>query len=460
MVKGGSTGTIATYLDPFNSRKSLRVKDLPEGDFEISVRSKDVWGNLSQWSTPVKALIDRNDPTVGNEIVATEFSKDWLQVRLNSFRDKGSGLCRTNLVNEDGWVLQSSQERDKPTVRMTLDSVLSVKFETFDCLGNGVIGLMKISNQVRNVAEAKRTGKWLTVSNSGKSGLKCQGKCTVSLAVQDSLSIISGEGSVDIVLGGKVVQQIDSMLSASPRISASIPVGPSKKIMRISGRDFTLYGFIQSKLEIGNLEKITRKVSIEDLTLSDSNQSRLVKFGFREGDFSNSWIISPMDRGTTLLDPSLDLCSATYKSESGRQFRRQVTASRVGTPYLFLSSEVVKYVDRFAAETAISELQAKFQDCVKNKGGIEQGGTFVDYSFTPLPMNNASLVPETSRVIVRAQIGKGVAARQLLAFYQFKGEMFTGLYVVRSGEVGITDQEVKRWFDVAAVMAQRLEAKF
>jgi hypothetical protein len=38
--------------------------------------------------------------------------------------------------------------------------------------------------------------------------------------------------------------------------------------------------------------------------------------------------------------------------------------------------------------------------------------------------------------------------------------MLTGLYVVKSGEVGFTDQEVKRWFEVAAVMAQRLEAKF
>jgi hypothetical protein len=170
--------------------------------------------------------------------------------------------------------------------------------------------------------------------------------------------------------------------------------------------------------------------------------------------------VLPMARGTTLDDPTLDLCSAAYKSESGRQYRRQVTASKVGSPYLFLSTEVVKYKDKSAADAALAELQANYAACVKNKGGVERDGTFVDYSFAPLPASSAVLVNENSRVLVRAQIGKGVTARQLLAFYQFKGEMFTGLYVVKSGETAISDAEVKRWFDAASVIAQRLDQKF
>lgn len=69
-------------------------------------------------------------------------------------------------------------------------------------------------------------------------------------------------------------------------------------------------------------------------------------------------------------------------------------------------------------------------------------------------------MPESSRVLVRAQIGTGVSARQLLAFYQFKGEIFTGLYVVKGGEVGFDDAEVKRWFEAASLMATRLETKY
>ena len=167
-----------------------------------------------------------------------------------------------------------------------------------------------------------------------------------------------------------------------------------------------------------------------------------------------------MYRGTTLEDPTLDLCAATYKSESGRQYRRQVTASKVGSPYVFLSTETVKYKDKSAADEALAELQANYASCVKNKGGVERDGTFVDYSFTTFPSSDAVLVDDKSRVLVRAQIGKGVTARQLLGFYQFKGEMFTGLYVVKSGEVGYSDAEVKRWLDAAAVMAQRLDVKF
>jgi hypothetical protein len=194
--------------------------------------------------------------------------------------------------------------------------------------------------------------------------------------------------------------------------------------------------------------------------LSESLQKNMVRYGFNGDDFASGWAVLPMERGTTLDDPTLDLCSAAYKSESGRQYRRQVTASKVGSPYLFLSTEVVKYKDKSAADAALAELQANYAACVKNKGGVERDGTFVDYSFAPLPASSAVLVNENSRVLVRAQIGKSVTARQLLAFYQFKGEMFTGLYVVKSGETEISDAEVKRWFDAASVIAQRLDQKF
>jgi hypothetical protein len=120
----------------------------------------------------------------------------------------------------------------------------------------------------------------------------------------------------------------------------------------------------------------------------------------------------------------------------------------------------VKYKDSKALDAALAELKTNYEACVKNKGGSESDGTFTDYTFTPLPISDAALLPEGSRVLVRAQIGKGASARQLLAFYQFKGEIFTGLYVVKAGEVGFDDAEVKRWFEVASLMATRLETKY
>jgi hypothetical protein len=186
----------------------------------------------------------------------------------------------------------------------------------------------------------------------------------------------------------------------------------------------------------------------------------MARYGFRGEDFASGWTVLPMARGTTLEDPTLDLCATVYKSEIGRQFRRQVVVTNPTMPYIFLSSEVVKYKDLATAQNALLELSTNFNECVKNKGGGESSGTFVDYVFSPLPESNAPLVKENSRVLVRSQLGKGVSARQLLAFYQFNGEMFTGLYIVKAGETSFSDSEVKNWFDVAGVFAQRLETKF
>jgi hypothetical protein len=57
-----------TYLNPFEAPKTLKVKDLPEGSYQLSVRGVDLWGNKSQWSAPSKVTIDRARPLVSDEI--------------------------------------------------------------------------------------------------------------------------------------------------------------------------------------------------------------------------------------------------------------------------------------------------------------------------------------------------------------------------------------------------------
>jgi hypothetical protein len=54
-------------------------------------------------------------------------------------------------------------------------------------------------------------------------------------------------------------------------------------------------------------------------------------------------------------------------------------------------------------------------------------------------------------------IDSGVRARTLLGFYQFNGDMFTGLYVLN--EEGFSDAQVAKWLKVAATMGQRLTGK-
>jgi len=454
-----NTNYVPTYLDPFTTRRVVYVQSLPEGTYSLSLRATDVWGNKSPWSAPAKVTIDRGVPVVKSDAVIVGASAETIQVSLSAIKDVGSNLCSTQIVNDEGFVLQASTLKAAPEFTLKKSGEIKAALHTYDCLGNGVIGNLSAQTSYVPANQTSRTGKWIN-SNLGNGAMTCVGKCTASVSTSGRAHVLMGEGEAVVSLTSKSVAKVAPSNPRTLRTGAVVDVGARKKVMRISGSNFTFVGVATVNIEISNQRDSARTPGATDPSLVEPIQKSMVKYGFNSDDFADGWIVLPMARGTTLEDPTLDLCAASYKSESGRQYRRQVLASKVGSPYVFLSTEVVKYKDKSAADAALAELQANYAACVKNKGGVERDGTFVDYSFVNLPENDAKLVAESSRVLVRAQIGKGVTARQLLGFYQYKGEMFTGLYVVKAGEVGYSDAEVKRWLDVAAVMAQRLEVKF
>jgi hypothetical protein len=448
-----------TYLDPFLSRRTIYQKNLPEGKYLLSIRAVDIWGNKSAWSEPNTVLIDRGAPSVQSDSAVIGIDEEAVDISLTAIKDEGSDLCTSQLVNDVGFVLQASAKKTAPNFRFKKNQSLSSSIQIFDCLGNGVVGDFSLENNFVPATQTSRTGKWVN-SRAIKGALTCVGKCTASVSVSGRVSILMGEGDPTISLTGKSVAKIAQTTSKQLRTGTTFDVGSRKRVLRLTGNNFTLAGMVTMKTSISNLRSISRINAIADSTLTDSLQQRMARYGFRGEDFASGWTVLPMARGTTLEDPTLDLCATVYKSEIGRQYRRQVVVTNPTMQYIFLSSEVVKYKDLAAAQNALLELSTNFNECVRNKGGIESGGTFVDYVFSPLPESNAPLVKENSRVLVRSQIGKGVSARQLLAFYQFNGEMFTGLYILKAGEISFSDNEVKSWFDVAGVLAQRLETKF
>ena len=159
----------------------------------------------------------------------------------------------------------------------------------------------------------------------------------------------------------------------------------------------------------------------------------------------------------SLLDPSLDLCNGTFASETNRVDRRQVTATKVGSTFSFLSTEVVRYSSAAAARGAQKELAAALALCQTNKGYTDSTGALNSYEFKTIKNIPSGVVAEGDRVFVHAVIGSGVTARTLLGFYQFNGDMFTGLYVMNAD--GFTDAQVAKWLKVAVTMAQRLQQK-
>lgn len=447
-----------TFLSPFTAPKTVQVRDLPEGAYSFSLRAIDIVGNKSQWSTAMKVTIDRGRPVVTNDFNVTSITGTQVSAAWNGAKDTGTGLCQMNLVNDEGLVLQSSTAKSAPEIKVISGVTLKATAQIFDCIGNGVTGDLSLTHTLTPASKSSRTGKWSSAPAAyGVGSLKCTGKCTASFTSTGRINILSGTGAALVTAGVKSLATIPDSKVSKLRIGATIDLGASKQTMRISGSNFVLIGLSALSSAFENSKDLDRLPTITDSSLSQPKQIAMAKFGFVAGDFSQEWTVLPMARGTTLEDPSLDLCNAIYLSEKERVERRQVTAAKIGSPYIFLSSEVVRYSSAAAAQGAQKELVKSMAQCTAEKGYKDATGAVVSYIFSEIKNLPSGLVADSSRVFVRAQIDSGAQARQLLGFYQFSGEMFTGLYVMTTGETGFSDAQVATWLQVAVTMAQRLK---
>jgi len=448
------------YLNPFTAPITVYARDLPEGAYSLAIRAIDIAGNKSEWSQAVKVNIDRGRPVVTNDFNVTAINGEQVSLAWIGAKDVGSGLCKTNVVDEEGLVVQSSTAKSAPTLRVKSGVVLKATAQIFDCIGNGVTGNLSITNTLVPADKSSRTGKWSAAGAAyGSGALKCTGKCTASLSASGRFDVLVGAGASTLSAGTKTLANISDSKLAKLRVGASVDVGPNKKVIRISGSNFVLIGLTSVLATFTNVTDIDRLPAITDPSLVDAKQVVLSKFGFNADDFSQEWSVLPMGGGTTLADPSLDLCNGTFSSEKERVERRQVIATKPESAFTFLSTETVRYSSPSAAQAAQRELAKVMSQCVSEKGFTDSSGVTTPYTFTQLKELPTGLAAEGSRVLVRAQIDTGVRARQLLGFYQFSGAMFTGLYVMSAGETPFTDAQVATWLNVAATMAARLSGK-
>jgi hypothetical protein len=325
-------------------------------------------------------------------------------------------------------------------------------------LGNGKSGDLSVSGKLVAGDKSSKTGKWSAAGAAyGAGAIKCVGKCTASLTVSGKNDVLVGTGAATVSVGNKTVATIADSKVAKLRIGATVDVGTSKKVVRVTGSNFVLIGLSSFTTTLGVLKDLDRAPAITDPSLTDEKQIKLAKFGFRAEDFSQEWAVLPMARGTTLEDPSLDLCNGTYLSEKERVERRQVTATKVGSTFSFLSTEVVKYSSAAAASAAQKELVKVLAQCQTDKGYKDATDGLIPYEFKKLGSIPTGVVSEGNRVFVHAVIDTGIRARTLLGFYQFNGDTFTGLYVMNAE--GFSDAQVAKWLKVAVTMADRLNKK-
>jgi hypothetical protein len=449
---------IPTYLNPFTAPKTIYVRDLPEGRYSLSVRSVDIVGNKSEWSPEIKVVIDRAHPVAANVFSSIGVTTSEVAIQWKGATDAGSGLCETNIVDEDGLVLSRSQAKSAPVFNVTFGGSTSGTAQLFDCIGNGLIGEISLNHKFASAEKSSRTGKWATAGAGYPAGsLKCTGKCSASISVYGKNDVLVGTGAASVIVGNKTVSTISESKSTKLRVGTTLDVGATKKVVRVSGSNFVFVGLSSISTTISEMKEIDRSPSISDPSLDDPKQAALAKFGFRADDFSQEWTVLPMNNGTTLLDPSLDLCNGNYASEKDRVERRQVMATKVGSTFSFLSTEVVKYSSAAAASAAQKELVKVLAQCQTDLGFTDSTGAKVPYEFKILKNIPVGVVSEGNRVFVHAVMDAGARARTLLGFYQFNGDTFTGLYVLNSA--GFSDAQVAKWLKVAATMGQRLLGK-
>jgi hypothetical protein len=449
-----------TFLNPLTPRKTVYLKDLPEGQYNFALRAIDVAGNKSPWSSTVKATVDRGSPEATAEFSYVSSAGDQVNLAWSGLKDPGSGLCQTNLVDEDGLITQSSNSKSAPVFRVQNGVTLTSKAQAFDCIGNGVVGDLKILNSYVSADRASKTGRWSAAGSSYPVGsIRCAGRCTLSLSAKGKLDVLVGTGAAIVSVSNKAVATVADSRSSKVRIGASVDLGSTRKVLRISGSNFVAVGANSANATFESVKKLDRLPVEVDDSLTDSKQVALSKFGFNVDDFSQEWNLLPMPRGTTLEDPTLDLCNGNFTSEKGRAERRQLNVFRQNSPFTFLSTEVVRYNSSAAASAARAELSKVFAQCQIDKGYKDATGAQNPYEFHPLKSIPSGLVAEDQRVLVHATIGSGPEARQMLAFYQFNGDMFTGLYVLTASQAKYSDAQVAKWLKVAVTMAERLTKK-
>jgi hypothetical protein len=449
-----------TYLNPFAPRKTVFLKDLPEGSYNFALRAVDLAGNKSPWTPTVKVTVDRGQPVVAPQFSLASVGVNEVSLAWDGLRDPGSGLCQTNLVDEDGLILQSSTAKSAPVIKVPTSTPLSAKVQAFDCIGNGVVGDLTLSNTLVKADKSSRTGKWSPAGIAYPAGsIRCVGKCTLSMSAQGSVDVLVGTGSAIVTVSNAKVATIADSKVAKMRVGARVEIGATKRVIRLTGSNFVAVGANSATATFSNEKPLARTPAEVDESLEDSKQLALSKFGFNANDFSQEWNVLPMPRGTTLDDPTLDLCNGNFTSEKGRAERRQLNVFKQNSPFAFLSTEVVRYSSAAAASAAHAELVKIFAQCQIEKGYKDATGALNPYEFYPIKNIPAGLVPESQRVLVNATIGIGIDARQLIGFYQFSGDVFTGLYVLTASQTKYTDVQVAKWLKVAVTMANRLQAK-
>jgi len=155
-------------------------------------------------------------------------------------------------------------------------------------------------------------------------------------------------------------------------------------------------------------------------------------------------------KGLDPNEPTMNMCGASYPSESLRMGRHQVMYP--AGPALLVSSETVSYQVGGAAQ-AMDELRAKVADCPK--GFIRDNPATRPYKLRVKTVSTDDAW-EDDAVALKVRISpRGKKSVRGLAIYQRRGDVLVGVYAWSGGRGRITLAR-----ELATLLAQRLDAAF
>jgi hypothetical protein len=161
----------------------------------------------------------------------------------------------------------------------------------------------------------------------------------------------------------------------------------------------------------------------------DPSAAALRDLGLRQSDLSSSVSLSVIPRGTSVTNAStLDLCNATYPSESERKARLQLAAvDQQGN--VAISTESVLYANAAATEQAFTELDKAAASCPSTPVASPVGEATTTTKFNAAP---DAAWPQVNGVERRAfdftSTDDTGQAQRSVAVYLRRGRALMGIY--------------------------------
>ena len=189
----------------------------------------------------------------------------------------------------------------------------------------------------------------------------------------------------------------------------------------------------------------------------DPVQNFLEGLGLLDEELPSGFSVSLLADGDTLKTETLSFCGGAYPSEKLRVSRRQMEATAANSPFFFLSSELVQYLNADDARQALTELVSQKKQCPNGTSFTDVTGQkqTIEFHAAPGPSSTV-LLPVGDRAILHFTEKSNDGVFTYFMAVQIRGNTLSALYGVKSGASELTQSELDFMYGLLSGMSTRL----